>query len=146
MDRRIIPAASNALGYDVDEDRVTQALEGHEGTDTKALRKQLRERVAAFEEAGGVAVHDISRGEIKRMRQRGQRSFPWLVVSCPWVSALLCAAALYSLLLGALLASPGVCLVDFPVMLDLASAALPGLARPASVTPWPAVASALSLP
>jgi hypothetical protein len=56
MDQRIVRAASNALGYDVDEDRVAQALAAHEGSDTRTLRRQLRERVAIFEAAGGRGV------------------------------------------------------------------------------------------
>ena len=46
MDKRMNRAASNALGYAVDESRIGQALATHKGEDTKALRKQLRERVA----------------------------------------------------------------------------------------------------
>jgi hypothetical protein len=54
MDRRIIRAARNALGYDVGEDRVAQAIATHEASDTRTLRHQLKERVAIFEAAGAV--------------------------------------------------------------------------------------------
>ena len=53
MDRRIIKAASNALGYDVDEASIEQAISAHQGEDTKTLRRQLRERLIVFEAAGG---------------------------------------------------------------------------------------------
>jgi hypothetical protein len=56
MDRRIIRAASNALGYDVGEDRVAQAMATHESSDTRTLRSQLRERVAVFEAGGGRGI------------------------------------------------------------------------------------------
>ena len=56
MDRRIINAASSTLGYDVDEARVMQALRAFEGSDTVTLKHRLRERVEAFEAAGGRGV------------------------------------------------------------------------------------------
>jgi ribosomal protein L12E/L44/L45/RPP1/RPP2 len=56
MDERIIRAASNALGYEVDEERITQAIAAHQGEDTKTLRQHLRERVAEFDASGGRGV------------------------------------------------------------------------------------------
>ena len=69
----------------------------------------------------GVAVHDSSLSETRGMRGRGQWKLPWLVRCSPLFAALLAAAAPISWCRGPVPATPGFRLVDFPVILDLAS-------------------------
>jgi hypothetical protein len=79
MERRIIRAASNALGCDVDEERVSGAVTKYEGIHTNSLRRQLRESVEAFEADGGRGVDladtidDLRIVLAVRMAERGTR-------------------------------------------------------------------------
>lgn len=52
----IVEAASNVLGYDVDEDRVREALDEYGDTPLKALKKALKEREKTFKDQGGRGV------------------------------------------------------------------------------------------
>lgn len=56
MDRRMIKAASDALGYEVDAHRVANALAEYEGQDTLSLKRRLRERLVIFEYQGARGV------------------------------------------------------------------------------------------
>ncbi len=52
----IVEAASNVLGYDVEEDRVREALDEHGETPLKALKKALKEKEKTFKDQGGRGV------------------------------------------------------------------------------------------
>lgn len=55
MNPKIIEAASNALGYELDDERVADAIAVHEDTDTRELKHQLRKKRAEFDAAGNHA-------------------------------------------------------------------------------------------
>lgn len=56
MNPKIIEAASNALGYELDDERVADAIAVHEDTDTRELEHQLRKKRAEFDAAGNHGV------------------------------------------------------------------------------------------